>query len=258
MDARVVILTGADSGIGLAILKNLLASGKYRIAALDLSDSNMSGLYSEYPGNLLISTCDVTDPEAVGESVEIAVSAWGGIDILVNNACLALFGYFEDKKTAEIRKEFEVNYFGAVNLINAVLPIMKAAGSGVIHNVSSGVGITGFPGISGYASTKGALEALTRTLAIELAPLGITVNLIHPPLTRTRSSSPLGIPPQFMETPERVGKLLAARVGSRKAVITADLKTSAGLWASRHFPGPMGRLLAGMTEKARKEGGSLE
>jgi NAD(P)-dependent dehydrogenase (short-subunit alcohol dehydrogenase family) len=101
-----------------------------------------------------------------------------------------------DRTPDDTRREFEVNYFGYLNMIDAVLPVMRQQEHGVIHNLSSGVGITGYPGISGYASTKGAIEALTRTLALEFAPLGITVNLMHPPLTGTTSSAPLCVPPE--------------------------------------------------------------
>lgn len=109
----------------------------------------------------------------------------------MNNACLAVFSPFEEKSLIDTRRAFEVNILGCVNMIKAVLPTMKPQGGGIIHNVSSTVGISGFAGIYGYASTKGAVDALTRTLALELEPYGIVVNLVYPPLTRTRSSSPL-------------------------------------------------------------------
>ena len=254
MSREVVVITGADNGIGLAITRELLSSGLYLVGALDLSSGELSGLQSEYPECLRFHICDVTDEAGVGEAVGAIAAEWGKVDVLVNNACLALFGKFEVKRVSDTRKEFEVNYFGAINMIRSVLPYMKAAGQGVIHNISSGVGISGFPGIYGYASTKGAIESLSRTLAIELSPCGITVNLIHPPLTRTRSSSPLGIPEEAMDTPERVGKRLAKKIGSKKRVITPDFKTGAGLFLIRHFPGFMGRMLGRLTEKAREQG----
>ena len=253
MKRKVVFVSGAGNGIGLSMVAALLERG-YRVAALDLDLNSLSALQAGYQESLLIFGCDLTDASGVAEAVSETVSCWGGIDILVNNACLAVFGSFEVKAVSDTRREFEVNYFGCLNLIRAVLPCMKKAGSGIIHNVSSGVGLTGFPGIYGYASTKGALESLTRTLALELAPSGITVNLVHPPLTGTRSSAPLGIPAQAMDTPERVGRRLAARIESKKAVITPDPVTGLGLFFSRHFPGPMGRMLAGLAAKARKQG----
>jgi NAD(P)-dependent dehydrogenase (short-subunit alcohol dehydrogenase family) len=134
------------------------------------------------------------------------LAKWNFVDILVNNACLCVFKSFIDRSLDRTRAEFEVNYFGAIPMIHAVLPHMKAWGCGIIHNVSSGVGISGFPGISGYVSTKGAIESLTRTLALEFAFFGICVNLMHPPLTNTKSASPLGIPVEMMADPEKVGR----------------------------------------------------
>ena len=165
----------------------------------------------------------------------------------MNNACLAIFAKFEDKAAAETRHEFEVNFFGYLNMIRAVLPIMKSLGNGVIHNVSSGMGLTGFPGLCGYTSTKGAIEALTRTLAIEFQPYGIIVNTIHPPLTRTKSASPLGIPEQMMADPKLVGERLARKIGRNKPSLTPDFSTALGLFANQHFPNIMGNLLAKMT-----------
>ena len=251
MTGRVVVITGADNGIGLNMVKGLLAM-QFRVSALDLEIEHLSALQPGYPDSLMVIACDVTDETTVKSAVDATVAEWGRIDILVNNACLALFGNFEGKSLLNTRREFEVNYFGCLHMIRAVLPIMKLAGRGVIHNVSSGVGITGFPGIYGYASTKGAIESLTRTLAIELAGFGITVNLMHPPLTNTRSSAPLGIPQEAMAAPEQVGRLLAKKIGSRKSVITPDLKTGFGLFFSRHLPGAMGRMLAWLTKKSRK------
>jgi NADP-dependent 3-hydroxy acid dehydrogenase YdfG len=151
---EVIVITGADNGIGFHMAKALLEEG-YRLAALDLYDRNLVSLSSEDPEQLSVFRCDVTDPAEVDATIAAIVKRWGRIDVLVNNACLALFEPFETKSLAETRREFEVNYYGYIHTIEAVLPQMKAQGRGIIHNVSSGVGVTGFPGIYGYASTKG-------------------------------------------------------------------------------------------------------
>ena len=249
MDKQVVVITGANNGIGLGITKTLLARQFY-VAALDLSGENLAELSVGQADRLRFYDCDVTDRDKVRSTVDAVVQEWGQVDILVNDACLAIFSPFEQKSLADTHKEFEVNYFGYIHLIQAVLPHMKAQGHGIIHNFSSGVGLTGFPGIYGYASTKGAIEALTRTLAIEFEPYGITVNLIHPPLTQTKSSAPLGIPGQMMGDPQMVGRKIGQKIGSTKAVITPDLGTALGIFTNRHFPGAMGRLFASMTKRA--------
>jgi len=251
MDRPVILITGADNGIGFHLAASLLEEG-YRVAGLDLSAENLAALQEMYPDRLLFRRCDVTDDAQVKAAVEAVAERWGRIDVLVNNACLAIFKPLEEKSLEETRREFEVNYFGYVRMIGAVLPQMKAQGGGIIHNVSSGVGITGFPGIYGYASTKGAIEALTRTLALELAPYGICVNLVHPPLTNTRSASPLGIPPQAMADPAEVGRRLARKILSTRPVITPDFKTAAYLFFARRFPDAIGRLFSRMAVGAAR------
>ncbi len=243
----VVIITGANNGIGFHMAAPLPEEG-YRVAGLDLSGKNLATLQDTYPDHLLFCRCDVTDEVQVGAAVDAIVQKWGRIDVLVNNACLCIFSPFEEKSLEQTRQEFEVNYFGYVRTIAAVLPQMKAQGGGIIHNVSSGVGITGFPGIYGYASTKGAIEALTRTLALELARYSICVNLMHPPLTNTKSASPLGIPLQAMADPADVGRRLAKKILSTKSVITPDFQTAAYLFFARRFPDAVGRLFGKMAE----------
>ena len=236
MSNDVIVISGANNGIGLALARSLHATG-FRVAGLDLSGENLAGVK--------FVACDVTDCTQVEAAVASVVAAWGRIDVLVNNACLAVFAPFESKRLEDTRRELEVNYFGYVNLIAAVLPHMRRRGRGIIHNVSSAVGVSGFAGIYGYASSKGAIEALTRTLAIELAPYGITVNLMHPPLTRTASSVPLGIPTRFMADPAVVGRKLAAKIGSRRPVITPGFAEAIGVFVARLMPVVMGKFLSG-------------
>lgn len=245
MPNDVVVITGANNGIGLGLTRALDALG-YRVAALDLSTENLSDITSF--------VCDVTDPEQVKATITQVVERWGRIDVLVNNACLAIFLPFEEKALNEIRREFEVNYFGYINMIKAVLPYMKAQGGGVMHNVSSTVGLSGFDSLSGYASAKGAIEALSRTLALELDPYGIVVNIVHPPLTRTKSSAPLGVPVQFMADADTVGLKLARQIGSRRGVVTPGLMETIGVFMARVIPGAMGRFMSGRAAAARMAG----
>jgi NAD(P)-dependent dehydrogenase (short-subunit alcohol dehydrogenase family) len=243
---RRIIITGANNGIGLAMTKALLEMGD-RVAAIDLSLDNLP---AKNP-NLLSIICDVTDPSLVQSVVDEITRQWGGVDILINNACLALFIPFE-QRTLEIRQEFEVNYFGYLNLIRVVLPVMKKLGGGVVHNFSSGVGFTGMPGMVGYTSTKGAIESVTRTLALEYASLGITFNVMHPPLTRTKSAAGFGVPPEMMADPEVVGRGMAKLVGKKKPVLVPGVVNSIQFWMSYHLRVQMGKMLSMMAEKARQ------
>lgn len=244
----VVIVTGANNGIGFYLAKALLEDG-YLVAGFDVETDHLDELQKAHSNSLLVCKTDVTKDAEVNGSVQSVIQRWGKIDILVNNACLALFSPFDEKEIEQTRREFEVNVFGYIRMIFAVLLSMKDRGGGIIHNVSSGVGITGFPGIYGYSSSKGAIEALTLSLSFEFEKYGIVVNTIHPPLTNTKSAAPLGIPCEVMEDPAKIGRQLAGKILSTKPVVTPNFKTAVYLCFARWFPHFIGRLMSKMTAK---------
>jgi NAD(P)-dependent dehydrogenase (short-subunit alcohol dehydrogenase family) len=108
------------------------------------------------------------------------------------------------------------------------------------------------PGMTGYTSSKGAIESLTRTLALEYAPQGITFNVMHPPLTRTPSAAGFGIPPEMMADPEVVGRNLARKVGKKSPMLASDFGNGIQLWMSYHFRIQMGKLMSMMAGKAKR------
>lgn len=251
MNTKVILITGADNGIGLAMTQTLLKDG-YRVAALDLSTENLESLHAAHPNQFTAQVCDVSKEDQVRAAVEAVIQKWGQVDIVVNNAALAIFKKFEERTLEETRREFDVNYFGYVNVIAAILPHMKTRG-GIIHNMSSGVGITGFSRLPGYTSTKGAIESLTRTLAIEFAPYGIHVNVMHPPLTNTKSASPLGVPTQALADPAVVGRNLAKKIESTKPVVASDLQTAIYLFYAYRYPLFFGRLFSRLSEQPKEQ-----
>ena len=176
-----VIITGAAQGIGYSLVQELLRMG-YPVTVPDLQPERLAPLATE---NLLALACDVRDAKQVEDCVQQAAAAFGPPGIAIHNACLCPFGPLEEMPEARFQDAFQVNYFGALHLANAVLPYMKAQHGGRILFTSSGVGVTGFAAISPYASSKGALESLAKCLALEYADFGITFHLFHPPLTRT-------------------------------------------------------------------------
>ena len=154
----------------------------------------------------------------------------------MNNAAILEFGFFEDQTLADAKRVFEVNFFGYLRTIRAVLPHMRARNEGIIHNVSSGVGRVGNPGLTGYAATKGAIESFTRSLRLELRHEDVACTVMHPRLASTESARTLGYPESRMSDPEYVGRKLAGEIESTRHVIYTDWVTRIGLALAQRFP----------------------
>lgn len=234
-ETRVVVLTGANEGIGYGMLTTLLEDG-YRVAALDVDGEHVRPLQETFPGRVHFYDCDVTVDGDVETTITDVIDRWGKIDVLVNNAAILNFGFFDDQTLADTRRTFEVNYFGYLRTIHAVLPHMLARNEGRIHNVSSGVGLVGNPGLTGYASTKGAIEAFTRSLRLELQNTNVSCSVMHPRLAKTRSATALDYPASAMSDPADVGRKLARQAESTDSVVMADWFTRIGLAVARLFP----------------------
>jgi short-subunit dehydrogenase len=176
-DAGSVLITGCSSGIGQAAAVALHEAGRTVVATARNPDT-LSGLTGRGLRTLAL---DVTDES----SMRAAVDAAGPIDVLVNNAGYGLYGTVEQLPMAEIRRQFETNFFGLVRLTQLVLPGMRAAGGGRILNVSSMGGRATLPGGAFYHASKYAVEALSDALRMEVAQFGIDVILIEPGPVRT-------------------------------------------------------------------------
>ena len=232
---RVVLITGANEGIGYHMLTTLVANG-YRCAGLDVNGGNLKSRQEAEPERVRYYECDVTDADSVQDAVSGVIDAWGRIDILVNNAGIANFAPFTELPTEETRREFEVNYFGCQRTIRAVLPQMRSQGSGIIHTMSSGVALGGHPGMTGYASTKGAIEGLARSLRLELRDENIVCTLMQPPMSDTKMTTNLGWPDWILNDPAEVGRKLAEKIESTDPVIYADWQTKLGLYLIQRLP----------------------
>lgn len=238
-----VLVTGANSGIGYYMALSLLENNFY-VAVLDIEINEISTWKRKYADELIVIQCDITCQEKVDKSISKIVKAWDQIDIVVNNACKARFSPFEETDMKDIEAVFSVNVMGMLHIIKAVLPDMLRRNEGLIHNVSSGVGITGFKNLLGYAASKGAVETLTRCLALEYATTKIVFNIIHPPLTATPSALPIGLPIEMLKDPEKVGRALSRKIKSRKRIITADWKSALGIRIMKLFPYFMGNMFS--------------
>jgi NAD(P)-dependent dehydrogenase (short-subunit alcohol dehydrogenase family) len=180
---QVILLTGCSSGIGRAAALEAAARG-HRVFATARNRNDLVEI--EKPDRLEALGLDVTDRASVRAAVQEVLARAGRIDALVNNAGYGHYGAVEDVTPAEWRSQFEVNFFGAVELVQAVLPAMREAGRGTIVNVSSVAGHLPIPFAAPYCSTKHALGAFSDSLRVEVAPFGIRVVVVEPGPIDTR------------------------------------------------------------------------
>ncbi|MGN1024275.1 MAG: SDR family oxidoreductase [Lachnospiraceae bacterium] len=176
---KIILVTGATSGIGRAAALAFAKSGAdvYGIAR------HAAGEVTNFPGGGRLTLCrgDVTDPASLQE----VVSALPGIDIAVLAAGNGIAGPVEEVTADFAKKQMEVNYFGAINTCNVILPIMRRAGSGRVIFISSLAARVPIPMQSHYSSSKYALEALAMSLRMEIAPFGVRVSIVEPGDTKT-------------------------------------------------------------------------
>jgi short-subunit dehydrogenase len=178
-DQKVVLITGASSGIGSATAEHLVSRG-YRVFGTARSPQKASAI-----AGVSMVPLDVTLAPSVSDAVQVVLDAAGRIDVLVNNAGLGVFGAFEETSIEQTQALFDTNVFGVIRTSKAVLPQMRAQRSGLIVNVSSVQGFIPAPYAAIYSSTKHALEGLSESLDHEVRQFGIRVVLVEPGFTRT-------------------------------------------------------------------------
>jgi len=182
--AKVWFITGASRGLGVEFAKAAMRAGD-RVVASGRKASAVNDALGPNSAQLLAIDLDVTHRAQVRRAVDTAVSKFGTIDVLVNNAGYGHLGFFEESPDSDVRAQFETNVFGAMDVTRAVLPVMRTARKGRIFNLSSLAGIRGSEFASLYCSSKFALEGFSEALAVELAPFGIFVTLVEPGPFRT-------------------------------------------------------------------------
>ncbi|MBX7265158.1 SDR family NAD(P)-dependent oxidoreductase [Micromonospora sp. Llam7] len=178
-EPRVWFITGATRGLGRAVAEAALATGDRVIgAARDIGP--LAELAGRYPDNLVSLPLDVADRPAVGQAVDRAAATFGRLDVVVNNAGGLLLGMLEETTEEQIRRHFDVNFFGAVWVTQAVIPHLRAQGSGRLLQVTSMGSGGGVASVGPYAAGKAALDALSQSVAMELEPFGIRVTIVQP------------------------------------------------------------------------------
>jgi NAD(P)-dependent dehydrogenase (short-subunit alcohol dehydrogenase family) len=177
-------ITGCSSGFGREVAQAVVSRG-YRTVVTARNPAQVEDIVTGRERRTLALRLDVTDPAQVAEAVRHAEVHFGGIDVLVNNAGIGYFAAVEEGDEAEVRRMFEINFFGLERMTRAVLPGMRKRRSGHIINIASICGLAAYPSLGDYSATKFAVEGLSECLALEVGPLGIRVTLVEPSGFRT-------------------------------------------------------------------------
>ncbi|MPQ70486.1 MULTISPECIES: oxidoreductase [Pseudomonas] len=178
------LITGVSSGFGKALATTLLSAGQ-RVVGTLRNEQSRQDFEQLKPGYSFGCLLDVTDNAGIPGAIAEIESRIGAIDVLVNNAGYGHEGLIEESSLEDFRQQFEVNVFGAVAMIKAVLPFMRERRRGHILNITSMGGLTTFPGLGAYHGSKFALEGISETLGKEVRPFGIAVTAIEPGAFRT-------------------------------------------------------------------------
>lgn len=247
-------ITGCSSGFGRAIAEAALAAG-HRVIATARDVRSLADLECDA---CRVLTLDVTDAENIREAIAEADS----FDVLVNNAGYGLIGAVEEYDDDQIRRNVETNFFGPMNVIRAALPMLRGQKSGHIINISAAAAISNYPGFGVYGAAKAALEFLSESLRLELAPLGIRVTLVEPGPFRTdfvtrslkKASKPIS---DYDGTSGKFSRIIASMNGKQPG---DPAKAAKAVLAIADAESPPLRLVLGKyaNDKARRRADSLE
>ena len=181
---RVWLITGAARGLGLEFARAALRAGD-AVVATARDTTALEPLAADAGERALVLPLDVTNRQAVFDVVERSLERFGRLDVAVNNAGYAIHAAVEELSEAEVRAQLETNFFGALWVMQAVLPVMRRQRHGHIVNVSSAAGGVGFAMVGAYSASKFALEGISECLALEAAPFGVSVTILQPSDFRT-------------------------------------------------------------------------
>jgi NAD(P)-dependent dehydrogenase (short-subunit alcohol dehydrogenase family) len=189
-EGKSVVVTGAATGIGEAAARRFAAQGA-RVVIADVDEAGAQRVASEIGEQAIATRTDVTDPAQVEAAVGAAVEAFGGLDVMVNNAGIAILAPVAQLTDEQFSRLIDINLKGVFHGIRAATPHLAARGGGAIVSTASSAGTNGMPMIGGYAATKAAVINLTKTAAVELRGLGIRVNCVAPAFVVSKLSDDL-------------------------------------------------------------------
>jgi NAD(P)-dependent dehydrogenase (short-subunit alcohol dehydrogenase family) len=175
--SKTVLITGTSTGFGHATA-TLFADRGWNVVAT-MRDPSAAGALSDRSG-VLVARLDVTDTGTIGSAIRAGIDRFGKLDAVINNAGYGQYGIFEVIPAEKIQKNYDVNVFGVMNVMRAIVPLFREQGGGLILNVSSCGGLFALPVISIYLSTKFAIEGFTESVSYELASQNIVVKMVEP------------------------------------------------------------------------------
>lgn len=179
---KTVLITGCSTGLGRTTAKKFAAAGWNVVATMRRPDDTLA---ADYPDHTLVAALDVTDVASIETAIAAGIARFGQIDVVVNNAGISALSILEATPPETIRRIFETNLFGPINVIQAMTPRFREQGSGLFVNISSSVGYAAAPLLAIYVATKHALEGLSEALAYELESQNIRIKLVEPGAMRT-------------------------------------------------------------------------
>lgn len=239
-------ITGCSTGFGRELVKLLISKG-YNTVITARDTTKVEDLAEGNPDNTLVLPLDVTDKAQIAAAVEQATAKFGRIDVLVNNAGYGYFSSIEEGEEQKVRDQFETNFFGLVNMTQAVLPGMRKQGSGRIVNFSSIGGLRSFMATGFYHATKFAVEGLSESLAQEVASVGIKVIIVEPGPFRTdwAGRSTARTETQIDEYKETIGQRMQSSLDSSGRQVGDPVRGSQAIIDAVESADPQLRLLLG-------------
>jgi NAD(P)-dependent dehydrogenase (short-subunit alcohol dehydrogenase family) len=179
LEQQVFLVTGCSSGFGFHLAERFLAQG-HKVAVTARDVTKVSGFEKKYPQTALSLALDVTNQISRTNAIAKTIEKFGRIDVLINNAGFSIFTAAENFTEQEFRSVMETNFFGAMFMSQAVVPIMRKQRSGTIIQITSTMGVAAYASASAYCASKFALEGFSEALAMEVAPHGIRVIIAEP------------------------------------------------------------------------------
>ena len=249
---KLFLITGVSSGLGRAFAAESLNAG-YTVVGTVRRAELVPEFEAQKPGEAFARVLDVKNHDQITQVVEDVEKNIGAVDVLINNAGFGHEGILEESSMEELRDQFEVNVFGAVAMIKAVLPFMRKRRKGHIINVTSMGGLMTMPGISFYCGSKFALEGISSSLAKELKSFGIFVTALEPGQFRTdwAGRSMVRSPRSIPDYDKVFEPIRAARVGKSGKQPGDPAKAGHALITLIQSPTPPAHLLLGLTAVGR-------